>query len=675
LQKTNFSNRFWHFCRESGAILRNPVQHSARASRAFIVARDERTGYLTDSGGRMKNSIATVSISGTLEGKLRAVADAGFNGVEIFENDLLSFPGTPRDVGAAIHGLGMDCTLFQPFRDLEGMPADQRARAFDRMERKFDVMAELGTDLILLCSNCSPLASDDRGQMIADLHELGERAARRGMRVGYEALAWGRHVHDHRDAWSLVRDVDHPNIGLILDSFHSLSRRVPSASIGDIRADKLFLVQVADAPWLDMDYLSWSRHFRCMPGQGDLPLTDWAEAIHRIGYNGPWSLEIFNDRFRAGSASGVAVDGYRALQLLHDQVARRPRAPIVATMPDRVAVKGVAFLEFTASAEEADTLGTMLSALGFAPVARHRSKAVTRWVQGDINLVINSEPEGFASSFDLVHGASVCAIGLRVANVPGALTRAEALGIQRFEQAIGPDEMQIPSVRGVGGSLIYFIEDGAQDQMWAHEFPTALPPTVAASAGLASVDHIAQTMQYEEFLSWLLYYVALFDVAKTPQLEIADTLGLIQSQAVESTDKSLRITLNGSMAAQTLSARFIQNYMGAGVQHIAFRTDDVFAAARAARSNGLAMLEISRNYYDDLEARFGLEPALVALMAELGILYDRDGDAEYFQFYSRAFAKRVFFEVVERRGYQAYGAANAVIRLASQARFKGEEAA
>ncbi|HMT43051.1 MAG TPA: TIM barrel protein [Chakrabartia sp.] len=624
----------------------------------------------------MKRSIATVSISGTLETKLRAVAEAGFGGVEIFENDLLAFPGSPRDVGAAIRDLGMDCTLFQPFRDLEGMPPEQRQRAFDRMERKFDVMAELGTDLILLCSNCSPLASDDRARMIDDLAELGERAARRSMRIGYEGLAWGRHIHDHRDAWALVRDVDHPNIGLILDSFHSLSRRVPSASIGDIRAEKLFLVQVADAPWLDMDHLNWSRHFRCMPGQGDFPLTEWAEAIHRIGYQGWWSLEIFNDRFRAGSASGVAVDGYRSLQILHDQVSRRPRAPLAPAMPARAAVTGVEFIEFAASDAEAENLGTLLTGLGFAATARHRNKAVTRWKQGDINLVINAEPEGFASSFDMVHGASVCAIGLRVRDVPAALARAEALGIQRHEQAVGPDELPIPSVRGVGGSLIYFIEEGQQEAVWAHEFPHAAAPPVQPlqPLGLTRTDHIAQTMQYEEFLSWLLYYLALFDVEKTPQLEIADTLGLIQSQAVQSPDKALRITLNGSMAAQTLSARFIANYMGAGVQHLAFATQDAFAAAEAARANGLPLLDIPRNYYDDLEARFGLDPALVDRMAALSILYDRDGEAEYFQFYTRAFAKRVFFEVVERRGYDAYGAANAVIRLAAQARFKDQPA-
>lgn len=203
----------------------------------------------------MKRSIATVSLSGTLEQKLAAVAAAGFQGVEIFETDLITFPGHPRDVAAIAADLGLTITLFQPFRDLEAMPEPQRTRAFERMERKFDVMAELGAPLVLLCSNCSPLALPDRPRMIADLHELGDRAAARGLKVGYEALAWGLHVNDHREAWALVRDTDHPAIGLILDTFHSLSRGIPSSSIGDIRPEKLFLVQVADAPRLDMELL------------------------------------------------------------------------------------------------------------------------------------------------------------------------------------------------------------------------------------------------------------------------------------------------------------------------------------------------------------------------------------------------------------------------------------
>lgn len=615
----------------------------------------------------MKTSIATVSVSGALDAKLRAIAEAGYGGAEIFENDLLSAPQTAREIGALMASLGLACTMFQPFRDLEGMPADLRAAAFERMKRKFAVMDQLGTDLVLLCSNCSPAALDDRQRMLDDLHDLGELAAAHGKRVGYEALAWGRHVHDHRDAWGLVRDLDHPAIGLVLDSFHSLARRVPSASIGDIRADKLFLVQMADAPYIEMDHLNWSRHFRCMPGQGDFALAEYAAAIRKTGYQGWWSLEIFNDRFRAGSASQIARDGHRSLRLVEDQSARLLGLP--APMPPRVAPQGVEFIEFAASHEEAAEFGAMFRALGFAPVARHRSKDVTRWRQGGINLVVNSEPEGLAHSFDIVHGGSVCAIGLAVGDQQAALARAAALDIPRFAQGVGPDEWEIPSLRAVGGSLLYLVDAATRAAMWAHEFPLPLEPD-APHGTLTRVDHIAQSMQYEEMLSWLLYYLALLDVAKTPQLEIADPMGLVYSQAVETPDKALRITLNGSMAAQSLTARFIQHYFGAGVQHIAFASDDVFAAAERARAQGLPFLEIGPNYYEDLEARFGLDPVLVARMAALNILYDRDGEAEYFQFYSRAVARRVFFEVVERRGYQGYGAVNAAIRLNAQARHR-----
>jgi len=615
----------------------------------------------------MKTSIATVSISGTLDAKLQAIAAAGYDGAEIFENDLLSTHLSAREIAAMMADLGLACTIFQPFRDIEGLPDPQRARMFDRLERKFDVMQELGTDLLLACSSCSPLADADRNRTIADLHEAGERAAKRGLRIGYEALAWGRHVNDHRDAWGIVRDVDHPAIGLVLDSFHSLSRKIPSSSIGDIRAEKLFIVQVADAPVLDMDLLQWSRHFRSMPGQGDFPLDDWADAIRRIGYDGYWSLEIFNDRFRAGSAHGVALDGYRSLRLMQGGIAK-PSAE-AATLPAKVTPLGVEFIEFAASHEEADALSDMLRPLGFRPTARHRSKDVTRWRQGTINVVINCEPDGLAHSFDVVHGASVCAIGLAVADVPAALARADFLRVPRFEQAVAPDEWPVPSVRGVGGSLLYFVDAATRDAMWAHEFPHALEPAPEAAL-LTAVDHIAQTMQYEEFLSWLLFYVAMFDLSKTPQLEIADPMGLVQSQAVESADKSVRFTLNGSLAAQSLTSRFVQNYFGAGVQHLAFSTDDAFAVAEDAAAKGLPRLSIPRNYHDDLEARWGLEPDLVDRMAAADLLYDRDGEAEYLQFYSRAFARRVFFEVVERRGYGGYGATNAPIRLAAQAHHK-----
>ncbi len=132
----------------------------------------------------MKTAIATVSISGDLQEKLVAIAAAGFDGVEIFENDFLAFDGSPRDVGRMVADFGLEIVLFQPFRDFEGMPEPQRGRTFDRAERKLELMQELGTDLMLVCSNVSPLCLGGIDRAAADFHELGERARRRGLRVG-----------------------------------------------------------------------------------------------------------------------------------------------------------------------------------------------------------------------------------------------------------------------------------------------------------------------------------------------------------------------------------------------------------------------------------------------------------------------------------------------------------
>ena len=248
----------------------------------------------------MKMSIATVSLSGDLAEKLDAIAGAGFKGVEIFENDVLSFSGAPADVRQLVGDLGLEIVAFQPFRDFEGMPADKRERVFARAERKFDLMQELGCDLLLVCSNVSPECLGGIDRAAADLNELGERARRRGLRVGFEALAWGRHINDYRDAWEAVRRADHADVGLVLDSFHTLARQTDLKAVRAIPRDRILLVQIADAPVLDMGALSWSRHFRNFPGQGELPLLDFMEALHATDYDGPLSLEIFNDQFRAG---------------------------------------------------------------------------------------------------------------------------------------------------------------------------------------------------------------------------------------------------------------------------------------------------------------------------------------------------------------------------------------
>jgi 4-hydroxyphenylpyruvate dioxygenase len=621
----------------------------------------------------MKTSIATVSLSGDLKEKLAAIAKAGFDGVEIFENDFLVFDESPRELGRMVRDFGLEITLFQPFRDFEGMPEPLRSRTFDRAERKFDLMQEMGTDLVLVCSNVSTAALGGLDRAAADFRELGDRAARRGLRVGYEALAWGRHINDHRDAWEIVRRADHPNIGLILDSFHTLARRIDVNSIRSIPKEKIFIIQLADAPKIDMDLLYWSRHFRNMPGEGELPVQDFMAAVAETGYDGYLSLEIFNDQFRGGSPTAIAADGYRSLLYLGDRVRRaNPTIPLaVPDMPARSPVEGVAFVEFAVDETEAPGLEAAISALGFRRDARHKTKAVTVFRQGDIRLIVNADGRGFASSSFLVHGTSAYAMGLIVEDAQAAWKRAVALGAEAFEQPLDPGEIEMPAVRGVGGGVVYFL-DRASDlsRIWEIEFDpirdgAAGGEPAPRDAGLAAIDHVAQTMPYDELPTWLLFYTSLFAAEKTPMVDIVDPSGLVRSQVVENAEGTLRITMNGAENRNTVAGRFIAETFGSGIQHLAFTTGDIFATADALAANGFVALQISRNYYDDLEARFGLDPDLTERLQARNILYDRDEHGEYFQLYSPTHQEGFFFEIVERRGYRGYGAANAIFRIAA----------
>ena len=619
----------------------------------------------------MKTSIATVSISGEFPEKLAAIAAAGFDGVEIFENDFLGFDGSPSDVGLMARDAGLAITLFQPFRDFEGLPEPQHSRAFDRAERKFDVMQELGTDLMLICSSVSPVALGGIDRAAADFRELAERAAKRGLRIGYEALAWGRHICDHRDAWEIVRRADHPNCGLILDSFHTLAKKIDVDSIRSIPKDKIFIVQLADAPLIEMDLLYWSRHFRNMPGEGDLPVKDFMRAVAATGYDGYLSLEIFNDQFRGGSPKSISVDGRRSLIYLLDQVRREEPALALAVphMPPRVGVEGVAFIEFAADGAGAAELSALLQSLGFRRAGRHISKDVTLYRQGDINIVVNTEREGLAHSSFLVHGTSVYAVGLNVEDADATVARARALGVEAFKQAVGPGELEIPAIRGVGGGVVYFIDNKSElSRVWDIEF-LPVDDGLSSTVGLTRIDHVGQTMEYGEMLTWLLFYTSLLDTKKTPMVDVIDPSGIVRSQAIESQDGRLRLTLNGAENRQTLAGRFIAESFGSGVQHLAFATGDIFAAAAALKGNGFTPLSISPNYYDDVEARFGLEPELADRLRADNILYDRDESGEFFQLYAPTFGDGFIIEVVERRGgYKGYGAPNAPFRIAAQKR-------
>ena len=224
----------------------------------------------------MKMSIATISLSGDLVEKLEAAASAGFAGVEVFDNDLLSFSGTAADARRIAADLGLEIVSFQPFRDFEGMPPAKRERVFARAERKFDIMQELGCDLLVVGSNTAPDSVDDVVRAASDLRELGERASARGVRVGFKALAWARHIKTYRDAWEAVRGADHKAIGLILDSFHTFAGQADLTGLRAIPGSCIFLAHLADATAIASDLLARNRHFRTSPVRESCPfLSSW----------------------------------------------------------------------------------------------------------------------------------------------------------------------------------------------------------------------------------------------------------------------------------------------------------------------------------------------------------------------------------------------------------------
>jgi 4-hydroxyphenylpyruvate dioxygenase len=608
----------------------------------------------------LKKSIATVSLSGTLPEKLEAAASVGFDAVEIFENDLLTFDGSPDDVRRISTGLGLELCIFQPFRDFEANPEAARGRSLDRAERKFDVMQALGTDLVLVCSNVQPSAINDDERAAADLREMAERAAKRGLRVGYEALAWGRNVNRWRHAWKIVQRADHPALGLIVDSFHTLCLDDDPSGIARVPAEKLFFVQLADAPKLAMDVLSWSRHFRNFPGQGGLDVAGFTRAVLASGYDGPLSLEIFNDEFRAAPARLTARDGLRSLLLVEAEAGGG------TTLPPPPTFDGFEFLEFAVDEQAGADLAAFVTSLGFRHAGTHRSKSVELYRQGRVNLVLNQEPDSAAAEHFQMHGASVCAMAVRVNDAAHAAARAEALLYPVWRERHGEGERNIPGVRAPDGTLVYLVEpDPSGRSIWEDDFNLA--PDQTEEPWLAAVDHVAQALPTGRMDNYVLFYRAVFGLVPEAIFELADPYGLVRSRALSSVDKSVRIPLNISESRETATGRFVSAYAGAGVHHIAFATGDIVAEIQRLTALGARFLSIPANYYDDIASRFALDDATLDRLQRLNLLYDRDADGVFLHAFTDTFEGRFFFEIVQRDGYQGFGAANASVRMAAQA--------
>ncbi len=262
----------------------------------------------------------TLTFSCALPKKLRVMKDAGFMATEFFSRDLFDDLGGPDNTVAAVRDSGLAISAFQALRDYEGMPTKQRDRAFGVAEQMMDQMGLLEADVLVLASNIHPDASPDRDRCVEDLARLAELARTRGIRIAYEPIGWGRWFSDYRDAWSLLQEVNHPHLGILLDVLHVASRGFPMDAIDTFNPAKIFLVQLCDWPQTKLSALEIARHYRLFPGEGVAPVVEFVRRLEGIGYQGTYSVEIMNDRYLNEDPATVAQRGFDATLRMASEV-------------------------------------------------------------------------------------------------------------------------------------------------------------------------------------------------------------------------------------------------------------------------------------------------------------------------------------------------------------------
>ncbi len=635
----------------------------------------------------MRTSIATVCLSGTLEEKLRAASRAGFDGVEIFEQDLIVSPLSPEAVRELAGDLGITLDLYQPFRDFEGVDEEQFAANLDRAHAKFTLMRRLGIGTMLLCSNVGTATISDDAVAAGQLHRLGDLAAQFDIDVAYEALAWGRFVSEYDHAWRIVERTDHPRIGTCLDSFHILSRDTDLDLIAEIPGEKIFFLQLADAPALTMDVLNWSRHHRVFPGEGAWDLPDFLARVVDSGYRGPVSLEVFNDSFRQSDTDRTAVDGLRSLRWLEATTAglrvaavapadgdetdgeqsrpsgadgSRDRGRIdLRQLPEVAEPHGVDFAEI--STTDLGAVTRQLHQLDFRFTGYHRSKPhVQLWQRGSARIIVSE-----IDSASTVHALTFLrGIGFSVSDAEAAIHRASLLLAAEVPRRQTHDDAVLRGVFAPDGSEVFFHTDCGDTPGWTAEFGTVIDDRRSA------IDHINLSQPAQHFDEAVLFYTSLLDLRAQTAQEVPSPTGLVRSQVMSNADDSVRMPLNVAPQAATGSklGGLSPTVAAQHPEHIAISCDDIFDAASTARARGLDFLVIPDNYYDDLDARFALPADLLARLRDHHVLYDQDAHGEFLHFYTST-TGAVFFEMVQRTGaYSGFGAPNAPVRLAAQHR-------
>ena len=322
---------------------------------------------------------------------------------------------------------------------------------------------------------------------------------------------------------------------------------------------------------------------------------------------------------------------------------------------------GFEFVEYTAP--DVKGLEALFVSLGFVAVAKHRSKNVTLYRQGDVNFIVNAEPDSFAQAFARVHGPSACAMAFRVADAPAAFKRAVALGAKPFAGKVGPMELNIPAIEGIGGSLIYFVDRyGAKGSIYDIDFkPIKGAAANPVGAGLSYIDHLTHNVHRGRMDLWADFYTRLFNFREIRYFDIEGKLTGLKSKAMTSPCGKIRIPINESSDDKSQIAEYLAAYNGEGIQHIALGADDIYATVEALRKKKVKFLKTPATYYELLDRRLPGHGENVVRLKKNHILLDGAPTKEggrLLQIFTETAIGPIFFEIIQRKGDEGFGEGN-----------------
>ena len=330
---------------------------------------------------------------------------------------------------------------------------------------------------------------------------------------------------------------------------------------------------------------------------------------------------------------------------------------MVAAMNNPMRTDGFEFVEY--AAPDPELLRRLFEGMGLPAVARHRSKNVTLHRQGDINFIINAEHDSFAQKFARLHGPCACAMAFRVADAGMAYARALELGAKPGPVTAGPMELNIPSILGIGGSLIYLVDRYGDHTIYDVDFVPVAAAEAQSGVGLTCIDHLTHNVKRGNMNLWAGFYERLFNFREIRYFSIEGKETGLFSRALTSPCGKIRIPINESQDDKSQIEEYLNEYKGEGIQHIALGCADIYRTVDALRARGVEFQDTPDTYYEAIDSRVSDHHESVAELSRRRILIDGNGRSGILlQIYTKKAIGPIFFEIIQRKGNEGFGEGN-----------------